>query len=149
MSSEKLNLKYKVIEKNEDFHTITVRYWTDIIDEEDLRWSPNNLADGSPDRCKTDISIMLTPEIKFEEDLHNKIISCAPIQTLKRAEEFKNSTDLNPVLLATNLIHKTHEKEIEEPDPEKYGSNSMINSPKELTDEEIEKLLEEITTKSS
>ena len=66
-----------------------------------------------------------------------------------KEKEFKNSTDLNPVLFATNLINKTHEKEIEEPDPKKYEPNAMENSPKELTDEEIEKLLEEITSKSS
>ena len=41
-------------------------------------------------------------------------------------------------MLATNLIHKTHEKEIEEPDSKKYEPNAMENSPKELTDEEIE-----------
>ena len=145
----KFNIKYKIIETYEDTKSITVRYWTDNISEEELRVSAENLPDGSPARCKNDIHIELDLTIKTEEDLHNRIISCAPIQTFKRAEEFKNSTDLNPVLLATNLIHKTHEKEIEEPDPEKYESNSMINSPKELTDEEIEKLLEEITTKSS
>ena len=145
----KFNIKYKIIETYEDTKSITVRYWTDNISEEELRVDAENLPDGSPARCKNDLHIELDANIKTEEDLHNRIISCAPIQTLKRAEEFKNSTDLNPVLLATNLIHKTHEKEIEEPDPEKYGHNSMINSPKELTDEEIEKLLEEITTKSS
>ena len=144
----KFNIKYKIIETYEDTKSITVRYWTDNISEEELRVDAENLSDGSPARCKNDLHIELDPSIKTEEDLHNRIISCAPIQTLKRAEEFKNSTDLNPVLLATNLIHKTHEKEIEEPDPEKYGPNSMINSPKELTDEEIEKLLEEIISKS-
>ena len=145
----KFNIKYKIIETYEDTKSITVRYWTDNISEEELRVDAENLSDGSPARCKNDLHIELDANIKTEEDLHNRIISCAPIQTLKRAEEFKNSTDLNPVLLATNLIHKTHEKEIEEPDPKKYEPNAMKNSPKELTDEEIEKLLEEITTKSS
>ena len=144
---DKFNIKYKIIETYENTKSITVRYWTDNISEEELRVSVENLPDGSPARCKNDIHIELNPNIKTEEDLHNIIISFAPIQTLKRAEEFKNSTDLNPVLIATNLIHKTHEKEIEEPKPFKKDEAEISNTTKEFTDEDIEKLLNEISTK--
>ena len=141
---DKFNIKYKIIETYEDTKSITVRYWTDNISEEELRVSVENLPDGSPVRCKNDTHIELNPNIKTEEDLHNIIISFAPIHALKRAEEFKNSSDLNPVLLATNLIHKTHEKELDITSPSIQKNEEQSN---ELSDEEIEKLLEQITNK--
>lgn len=129
MSSEKLNLKYKVIEKNEDFHTITVRYWTDIVNEEDLRFSQNNLSDGSPNRCKTDVSIMITSEIKTEEDLHNKILQTAPLVLLQNEQSIKNNNKLDTSFIDVN-INKIYEKDI------KISDNKKIPE-----DQEIEELL--------
>jgi len=141
MSSEILNLKYKIIEKNDDFHTITVRYWTDILTEEDLRWSPNNLSDGSPDRCKTDIAIMLTGIIiRSEEDLHDKIIQSAPLDLIKN-EQLKKTNNIDTSFI-NGLLHKVHEKELDITPPSIQQGQSG-----ELSDEEIEKLLEQITNK--
>mgnify|MGYP003333075089 FL=1 len=129
MSSETLNLKYKIIEKNDDFHTITVRYWTDIVNEEDLRFSQNNLSDGSPNRCKTDVSIMITSEIKTEEDLHNKILQTAPLVLLQNEQSIKNNNKLDTSFIDVN-INKIYEKDI------KISDNKKIPE-----DQEIEELL--------
>jgi hypothetical protein len=129
MSSETLNLKYKIIEKNDDFYTITVRYWTDIVNEEDLRFSQNNLSDGSPNRCKTDVSIMITSEIKTEEDLHNKILQTAPLVLLQNEQSIKNNNKLDTSFIDVN-INKIYEKDI------KISDNKKI-----LEDQEIEELL--------
>jgi len=129
MSSETLNLKYKIIEKNNDFHTITVRYWTDIVNEEDLRFSQNNLSDGSPNRCKTDVSIMITSEIKTEEDLHNKILQTAPLVLLQNEQSIKNNNKLDTSFIDVN-INKIYEKDI------KISDNKKIPE-----DQEIEELL--------
>jgi len=129
MSSETLNLKYKIIEKNDDFYTITVRYWTDIVNEEDLRFSQNNLSDGSPNRCKTDVSIMITSEIKTEEDLHNKILQTAPLVLLQNEQSIKNNNKLDTSFIDVN-INKIYEKDI------KISDNKKIPE-----DQEIEELL--------
>ena len=129
MSSETLNLKYKIIENNDDFYTITVRYWTDIVNEEDLRFSQNNLSDGSPNRCKTDVSIMITSEIKTEEDLHNKILQTAPLVLLQNEQSIKNNNKLDTSFIDVN-INKIYEKDI------KISDNKKIPE-----DQEIEELL--------
>ena len=41
----KFNIKYKIIETYEDTKSITVRYWTDNISEEELRVDAENLPD--------------------------------------------------------------------------------------------------------
>lgn len=60
-----MDIKYRIIEKNEDEHSIVVRYWTDIISELDLvteydaNGNPILTSNGWPVRCRTDSNLNL------------------------------------------------------------------------------------------
>jgi hypothetical protein len=136
---EKLNLKYRIVENHDEFYTFTVRYWADPLTEEDLRFSPNSFSDGSPERCKTDVSITITDEIQTEKDLHDKIANSAPIVLLKN-EIRKKTTNLDDILkFVHSSMNKIYEKEIK-------SSTDIQDQYKDLSDQEIEDILSDITS---
>ena len=142
---DKLNLKYKIIERYDNY-SITVRYWVDPVSEEDVRFSEQNLADGSPARCKTDVSITIPADIETSEDLEKIIINAAPINVLKHELLKKNpDTQKQISFFIESFMDKIHEKEID--------LTSLLppndEGPPELTDEEIENILKQITDNSN
>ena len=80
---ELFKIKYRIIDVNESEQTITVRYWTDFLSEEDLAYDANRNPDGTPVRCRTDYNFSLWDMYKTEEDIEKMIINSIPIDWFK------------------------------------------------------------------
>lgn len=108
-----MKVYYRVLNINEQEGTIDVRYLTDFLSEQELRTDPADQSDP-PLRCRTDVSLNLWEHNMTEQELHNYIISCAPIkwfnlkQTIidpsvdtsyKTAKSFLNSTKFQEVIV--------------------------------------------------
>lgn len=143
---DKINLKYKIVERHDEHHSIVVRYWSDIVAEEDVRFSSESLPDGSPVRCKTDLNIVITENINTEEELEKFIINHAPIHELKQEERKKTSNTTVIMSVVNSFMDKTHEKEIDLTPP---PPPTNIEETPELTDDQIEDILNQITLNSS
>jgi hypothetical protein len=132
-----MNIHYKIVEIWPDDHLIVARYWTDVLTEQYLANSDNYLPDGSPARCRSDVSITLpipTPEGKELEEI---IVRNAPLYWLTALEAVFNpdiDTRMNHI---KEMVGKTFTKELnKEDDP-----SSQV-----LTDDEIRKLIEKFST---
>lgn len=139
-----MKLKYKIINVDEKEHSIMVRYYTDVITEDflanmfDEHGQIVRNEDGSPKVCRTDshFNIWQTPSPTHEE-LEKLIINAAPVEWLKLQESIKNpevDTSLSSIKFKVGV--ETEFEPIE-----------LIHS-KEMTDEEIEELLNKLTGES-
>ena len=137
-SLDKINIKYKIISVDESEQSILVRYWTDFLSEEELAIDDQKNEDGTPVRCRTDFNFNIWENVNTEEDLHNMISTHAPIDWFKLQYKVKNPNIDSSLPLVKNLLNKTHEKEID---------LTVKIAEKELTDDEIDKLLEQLTAK--
>ena len=81
-----MNLKYRILEAYPDTHTIIVRYYTDIATEEVLASIPEKRADGSPIRCRSDVSISVPIPEPSTEELERLILNNAPTKGLRDVE---------------------------------------------------------------
>lgn len=89
-----MNIHYKIVEVLPSDHLIVARYWTDVISEEFLNSYPNNpehrKEDGTPLRCRSDVSITLPIPTPTGEELEKIILHNAPYHWLKTLEEVAN-----------------------------------------------------------
>ena len=88
-----MNIHYKIAEVWPQDHLIVARYWTDVISEEFLNSYPDNpdrKEDGSPIRCRSDVSITLPIPTPTGEELEKIILYNAPYNWLKTLEEVAN-----------------------------------------------------------
>lgn len=112
-----MNIHYKVVEVWPRDHLIVARYWTDIISEEYLNSFPNDMnyrEDGSPFRCRSDVSITLPIPAPTGDDLEALILQNAPVEWLKTLEAVENpniDTSMNELL---NMQGKSFTKSEEE-----------------------------------
>jgi hypothetical protein len=139
-----MNIQYKIVEVWPNDHLIVARYWTDIITEEMLNSDPNSSNrkdDGSPIRCRTDVAISIPIPIPEEKELKELILKNAPIDFLKTLEKVQDPTIDTSMSKLLDLQGKTFMQEDADKifDPE--------NPSKELTEEEIEKLIALVTNK--
>lgn len=91
-----MEVKYKILKVIEDEHSILVRYYTDIVNEDFLAIDKNsgNIRrgpDGSPEVCRTDsnINIFQTPS-PTQEEILNIIMINAPRDWLAMQESILN-----------------------------------------------------------
>ena len=82
-----MNLHYKIVEVWPSDHLIVVRYWTDVLSEEFLASDSNRKEDGTPVRCRSDVSITLPIPAPTGNELENLIVSQAPLEWLKTLEK--------------------------------------------------------------
>jgi len=61
---ETIKFYYKIIEANEEDQSITVRYWTDVLSQEELRNSTGSYPNGSPLRCRSDYNLNIWNNIQ-------------------------------------------------------------------------------------
>lgn len=131
-----MNIKYKIVEIHEDNRVMVVRYFTDIITEQDLDIDPNPTGNGSPMRCKSDIALSIPLPEPTEEELHKILMLNAPIDTLKVFETLKTQPNTSVLSVVTNMkdieFTKTEEEII------------AINSTNQLTDTEIDALVKQL-----
>lgn len=71
-------IKYKIIDLNEDTHSIIVRYYTDDISEELLSSNSRLRPDGTPERTRSDVSITLPIPLPTDEDIEKIILQHFP-----------------------------------------------------------------------
>jgi hypothetical protein len=125
-----MQIKYRILEKDEQSQAIVVRFTTSKLDdaalsanEEELRdtevdgviaprWFPKLRNDGSPSRCRTDVRIELPLPIPSGEELHLFIMQSAPAGWLEREERVRFSED-NANALSHINVGDSHERDFE------------------------------------
>jgi len=142
-----MDIHYKIIEVNPDEHSIVVRYFTDLITEEMLATIPDAVEkrlDGSPIRCRTDYNINVPIPAPEGEDLHNFILSRAPVHWLDTQEKIANTevdTSLSSLKDLMN-VKKTVTVSLEPPLPAITTEGSGEKPDGNMTDDDILELLE-------
>jgi hypothetical protein len=82
-----MNLHYKIVEVWPQDHLVVVRYWTDALSEEFLSSNDIRKEDGTPERCRSDVSITLPIPAPTGKELEDLLISYAPLDWLKTLEQ--------------------------------------------------------------
>lgn len=131
-----MNIYYKIIEIHPENLTFVVRYWTDTLSEEDLAADKRNKKiDGSPLRCKSDVSYNIPVAKPTIEELDREARYRAPYQWLKEEAErlqFLNSKpDLKYLDTLIDQQKKVTSEEIEE-----YKFNEFKKTIKEKVKED-------------
>lgn len=99
-----MHTKYKIVEAWEDSQTIVVRYYTDDVSEYDLRSSDVMKPDGTPVRCRTDVSISIKYPRPTEQELEEIIHRNCPAEFIKMQELLKSNTvDLSMTAYANRI----------------------------------------------
>jgi len=110
-----INIHYKIIETWPDDHLVVARYWTDVLTEEYLAADQNRYPDGTPVRCRSDISISLSVPPETGEELNKRIMSNAPLDWLKKLEAVKDpntDTNIDHVTALIGQVKTVTEKDI-------------------------------------
>ena len=92
-----MEIKFRILDTHPDEHSISVRYYTDIVNEDYLANSKNDdgsiirTKDGYPVTCRTDynLNIFKTPSPTKDEIL-TYIYQCAPTGWLEMHESILN-----------------------------------------------------------
>lgn len=135
-----MNIKYRIIEVQQDNRVMIVRYFTDIITENDLDVLPKDVRDSntSPARCKSDVSLNIPLPEPSEEELHKIILRYAPLEALKTLEEIKkepNSSILKTIHTIKNKTFIKTEQQIKD----------MFAPPKTvISDQKIKEIMDNI-----
>ena len=134
-------MKYRIISLDHKENSAIIRFYTDTINEDFLASSfdiNNNIVRtdaGYPERCRTDVNITFYKTDSTEKEIDELIQSHAPVQWLKlQTEDNKSLSELK--------VGKEKEFTYVAPTVEDNISDKV------LTDEEIDKLLEQLTTKN-
>ena len=101
-----MNINYKIIEVYEDNRVMVVRYFTDVVTEQDLDVDPNATGTGTPKRCNSDVSLTIPLPEPTEEELHKIILRNAPINALKTTEQIRT----NPNTAILSVVHTMKNK---------------------------------------
>jgi dTDP-4-amino-4,6-dideoxygalactose transaminase len=110
-------IKYKIVELYEDNRTMVVRYYTELLSEQELVSVPNPNDETKPFRCKTDVSISIPIPEPSEKELVKLILSNAPIKALETFEKLKLEPEIKALPTVVGLLNieqsKTKEEMIE------------------------------------
>jgi hypothetical protein len=132
-----MNIHYKIVEIWPDDHLIVARYWTDNVTEQFLSNSDNYFPDGSPARCRSDVSITLPVPTPTGEDLENIILRNAPTYWLTALEAVFNPDIDTNMKHIKEMVGKTFTRDLSADD----NTSTQV-----LTDDEIRKLIEKFST---
>jgi len=137
-----MNLYYKIVEVWPQDHLVVIRYWTDALSEEFLASNDIRKEDGTPERCRSDVSVTLPIPAPEGEELEKLLVSYAPLGWLKTLESVHNpevDTSLTQVQSLLGVAKAKPLTEVEE----------IVNpgaSSRQLTDEEITALINNVKT---
>jgi hypothetical protein len=134
-----MNLHYKIVEVWPSDHLIVARYWTDILSEEFLASDSNRNEDGTPVRCRSDVSLTLPIPAPTGDDLEKLILRNAPVVWLQTLEDVHNpnvDTSLSELQTLVGVAKSKSLKEVQE------IVNPQISSV--LSDEDITALIEKL-----
>lgn len=139
-----IKINYKIVEVWPDSHSIVVRYWTDLISEEFLASDDQRNEQGNPIRCRSDVSITLPVPTPDGAELEKIILSNAPsnwLNLLQLVNDPNVDTSLDSV---QSLIGVTNTKTIED-----VQQNTASTPTDVLSDEEIQKMIEKLSSQSA
>lgn len=140
-----MNVNYKIVEVWPQDHLIVARYWTDVLTEEMLASNDFRKEDGTPVRCRSDVSITLPVPEPDEKELEKLIELQAPINWLKTLEDVIDPTVDTSMALTKSLLNVTKTKTMDEIQALLAGQQSSNT----LTDDEIQKMIEKISSQTS
>ena len=149
---ETIKFYYKIIEANEEEQSITVRYWTDFLSEEELAADNNRNPDGTPVRCRTDYNYNLWDNKKTTEEIEEMIVSGFPREwfLLKYAVKTPDidHTTTGRMKGVASLLNKTHERESQKPEINNEpilaqdNINEFIENAPRFSENELDAILE-------
>lgn len=137
-----MNLHYKIVEVWPQDHLVVVRFWTDALSEDFLASSDIRKEDGTPVRCRSDVSVTLPIPAPEGEELEKLLVSYAPLEWMKLLEKVQApeiDTSLTQVQYLLGVAKVKSMEEVEE----------LVNpgtSSRQLTEEEITALINNIKT---
>jgi hypothetical protein len=132
-----MNIHYKIVEVWPNDHLIVARYWTDVLSEQSLNSFPNDTncrEDGSPFRCRSDVSITVPIPAPSGEELDALILRNAPVDWLKTLEAIADPVIDTSMSELLELQGKTFTKSEEELMTAKSQSNNTMLSDQEIMD---------------
>jgi hypothetical protein len=133
-----MNIHYKIVELWPNDHLIVARYWTDNITEEMLASDPNRKEDGTPVRCRTDVSIGLpvpTPSTDEVDVMVKKNVPLAWLKMLEAKLDPQIDTEVDHIYSLLNAVKTTDEETV---------MSSSVVEPPELIGEDIQKLIDRL-----
>jgi hypothetical protein len=134
-----MNIHYKIVEVWPNDHLIVARFWTDLLSEEFLASDSNRNEDGTPVRCRSDVSLTLPVPAPTGEALEKLILMNAPtawLQTLENVQNPNVNTDMSAI---ENLVGVVSSKSADE-----IKKIVNPNQAQQLSDEEISSLIAKI-----
>jgi len=136
-----MNIYYKIVEVWPQDHLIVVRYFTDTITENELASAPGTKPDGTPVRCRTDVSLSIPIPEPTEEELKKIILFNCPVEFFKTQEKLKDpeiDTSMSTYQAQLNVVKATTLEEID-------ALRTPPPSPQQdLTEEEINQLIQQL-----
>ena len=135
-----MNIHYKIVEVWPNDHLIVVRYWTDILSEEFLASNSDRNEDGTPVRCRSDVSLTLPVPAPTGLSLENLILRNAPIAWLQTLEDVDNpnvDTSLDDI---KGIVGVSNSKTLKQVETMLYNDNPS----QQLSDEEISNLINKL-----
>jgi hypothetical protein len=136
-----MNIYYKIVEVWPQDHLIVVRYFTDTITENELASAPSTKPDGTPVRCRTDVSLSIPIPEPTEEELKKIILFNCPIEFFKTQEKLKDpeiDTSMTTYQSQLNVVKTTTLEEID------ALRTPPTISQQDLTEEEINQLIQQL-----
>ena len=124
-----MNINYKIIEVYEDNRVMVVRYFTDVVTEQDLDVDPNTTGNGTPKRCKSDVSLSIPLPEPTEEEFNAEI---------KKAQDKSEGKDKAEVAKASVQAVKNEEVEVIDAD-EINGVEEVTIDERHMSDAEMNK----------
>lgn len=130
-----MNLHYKIVEVWPSDHLIVARYWTDVLSEEFLASDSNRNEDGTPVRCRSDVSLTLPIPAPAGKELEDFIVRQAPLDWLKTLEKVQSpdiDTSMSDIIKLKDASFTVDVSELE-------------TQSDTLTDEQIQEMIDKIT----
>jgi hypothetical protein len=134
-----MNLHYKIVEVWPSDHLIVARFWTDLLSEEFLASDSNRNEDGTPVRCRSDVSLTLPIPAPTEEELEKLILRNAPIAWLQTLEDVHNPNVDTSLSGLQNLVGVPKVKSLKEVQEIVNPQSSPV-----LSEEDITALIEKL-----
>lgn len=135
-----MNIHYKIVEVWPSDHLIVARFWTDVLSEEFLASDQNRKEDGTPVRCRSDVSITLPVPAPTGIELEKIILNNTPrewLATLEKVADPNVDTSLSEIQSMVGVSKVKSLTEIKEMlDP---AGQSL-----ELTDDQITALIDKL-----
>jgi hypothetical protein len=130
-----MNLHYKIVEVWPQDHLVVIRYWTDSLSEEFLASNDIRKEDGTPERCRSDVSVTLPIPAPTGKELEDLLISYAPIDWLKTMEKIQApeiDTSMEEILKIKGAVNTVDIASRENP----FG---------DLTDDDIQSMIDKLS----